>query len=323
MQTGGSSAHGANRCCWRSIAPSRVPAALAGAEHLVSRRPIGSRLRRRQVGRSLGAVHRRRQLLADGPASADPAHDHSPTGCRTACGSQSLARLRRAVQPALRARAHAPLAGVLLLLRPVGGGPAGLQRPDITRQRRRLRAAVDRLRHGGLRWCGDADQALAPLAAEHCLADDRGALGSAAVPPVFHPTAPASDAVPRYGWGILGALYADGNHPAAAARPGRDTRPGLRRAAFPGGSGGAAGSRVRWRAAAISLGAAGDRYLWPRLHPRRAGWPRLTVTASVATRKPLVFRQGMNTDSEIWATWMGSFPSIRVHLRSSVAKNKY
>src|SRR3984893_11988403 len=41
---------------------------------------------------------------------------------RTACGSQSLARLRRAVQPALRARAHAPLAGVLLLLRPVGGG---------------------------------------------------------------------------------------------------------------------------------------------------------------------------------------------------------
>src|SRR2546422_11118849 len=38
---------------------------------------------------------------------------------------------------------------------------------------------------GGLRWCADADQALAPLAAEHCLADDRGALGSAAVPPVF------------------------------------------------------------------------------------------------------------------------------------------
>jgi hypothetical protein len=40
----------------------------------------------------------------------------------------------------------------------------------------------------------------------------------------------------------------------------------------------------------------------PRLHPRRAGWPRLTVTASVATRKPLVFRQSMNTDKEIWAT---------------------
>src|SRR2546425_12511223 len=38
---------------------------------------------------------------------------------------------------------------------------------------------------GGLRWCADADQALAPLAAEHCLTDDRGALGSAAVPPVF------------------------------------------------------------------------------------------------------------------------------------------
>ena len=39
--------------------------------------------------------------------------------------------------------------------------------------------------------------------------------------------------------------------------------------------------------------------------------------------KPLVFRQGMNTDKEIWATWMGSFPSIRVHLRSFVAKNEY
>jgi uncharacterized membrane protein YfcA len=34
------------------------------------------------------------------------------------------------------------------------------------------------------------------------------------------------------------------------------------------------------------------------------------------------FRQGMNTDREIWATWMGSFPSIRVHLRSSLAKNE-
>src|SRR5215471_7822133 len=76
---------------------------------------------------------------------------------------------------------------------------------------------------------------VAPLAAEHCLTDDRGALGSAAVPSVFHPTAPARDAVPRCGWGILGALYADGNHPAAAACPGRDTRPGLRRAAFAGG----------------------------------------------------------------------------------------
>src|SRR5260370_37237334 len=40
-------------------------------------------------------------------------------------------------------RAHAPLAGVLLLLRPVGGGPAGLQRPALAPQRRRLRLAVD------------------------------------------------------------------------------------------------------------------------------------------------------------------------------------
>ena len=152
----------------------------------------------------------------------------------------------------------------------------------MTCQRRRLRAAVDRLRRGGLRWCTDADQALAPLAAGHCLTDDRGALGSAAVPPVFHQTAPARDAVPRCGWGILGALYADGNHPAAAAHPGRDTRPGLRREAFAGGSGDAAGSRVRWRTAAISLSAAGDRYLRPSLHPRRARRP-----ASVATRKPL------------------------------------
>src|SRR6202043_1314724 len=107
----------------------------------------------------------------------------------------------------------------------------------ITRQRRRLRAAVDRLRRGGLRWSADADQVLAPLAAEHCLTDDRVALGSAAVPPVFHPTAPARDAVPRCGWGILGALYADGNHSAAASRPDRDTRPRLRRAAFSGGCG--------------------------------------------------------------------------------------
>jgi MFS family permease len=103
--------------------------------------------------------------------------------------------------------------------------------------------------------------------------------GGTAVPPIFHPTAPARDAVPRCGRGILGALYADGNHPAAAARPGRDTRPGLWRAAFAGGSGGAAGSRVRWCAAAIPLGAAGDRYFWPGLHPRRAERPRLTVTA--------------------------------------------
>ena len=75
--------------------------------------------------------------------------------------------------------------------------------------------------------------------------------------------------------------------PAAAARPGRDTRPDLRRAAFAGGSG----------------GAAGNRYLWPRLHPRRAGWPRLTVSASVATRKPLVFRQGMNSLRDLGDGW--------------------
>src|SRR5215831_16028179 len=133
--------------------------------------------------------------------------------------------------------------------------------------------------------------------------------GALLCPLVFIRQLPLAMLFLRCGWGILGALHADGNHPAAAARPGRDTRPGLRRAACTGGSGGAAGSRVRWRAAALSLGAAGDRYLWPRLHPRRAGWPRLTVTASVATRKPLVFRQGMNTDKEIEATWMGSFPS--------------
>jgi len=36
---------------------------------------------------SLGAVHRRRQLLADGPAGAEPAHNPSRTGCRTACRS--------------------------------------------------------------------------------------------------------------------------------------------------------------------------------------------------------------------------------------------
>ena len=28
-----------------------------------------------------------------------------------------------------------------------------------------------------------------------------------------------------------------------------------------------------------------------------------------------MFRQDMNADKEIVATWMGSFPSIRVHLR--------
>src|SRR3984893_17338042 len=39
-QIGGSSKKSLNDCCWRSIAPSRVPAALAGAEHLVSRGPV-------------------------------------------------------------------------------------------------------------------------------------------------------------------------------------------------------------------------------------------------------------------------------------------
>ncbi|MFZ0899459.1 MAG: hypothetical protein WAN21_09185 [Candidatus Sulfotelmatobacter sp.] len=104
--------------------------------------------------------------------------------------------------------------------------------------------------------------------------------------------------------------------------PGRDTRPDLRRAAFAGGSGGAAGSRVRWRAVAISLGAAGNRYLWPRLHPRRAGWPRLTVSASVATRKPLVFRQGMNTIKRFgrhgWVLFRVSvFISVHLWLRTN------
>jgi len=120
--------------------------------------------------------------------------------------------------------------------------------------------------------------------------------GALLCPLFFIRQLPLAMLVPRCGWCILGALYADGNHSAAAARPDRDTRLGLWRAAFAGGSGGAAGSRVRWRAAAVSLGAAGDRYLWPRLHPRRAGWPRLVLTASIATRKPIGFQQGVNTD---------------------------
>jgi hypothetical protein len=59
---------------------------------------------------------------------------------------------------------------------------------------------VDRLRRGGLRWRADTDEALAPLAAERCLTDDRSPLGSAAVPPAFHPADPARDAVPWCGW---------------------------------------------------------------------------------------------------------------------------
>src|ERR1700716_3137113 len=50
---------------------------------------------------------------------------------------------------------------------------------------------------------------------------------------------------------------------------------------------GAPRGAVRWGVLPQFLGAAGDRYLWPRLHPRRAGRPRLTLTASVATRKLL------------------------------------
>src|SRR5262249_59239490 len=117
----------------------------------------------------------------------------------------------------------------------------------------RVRAAVDWLRDRGLRGCPDADQALAPLAAEHRPTDDRGALGSSPAPPVLHPTAPARDAVPRCGWGILGTLYANGNHLAAAARPVPDTGPGLRRAAFAPGRRSAAGGFVRGGAAAGSL----------------------------------------------------------------------
>ena len=36
--------------------------------------------------------------------------------------------------------------------------------------------------------------------------------GALLLPPVVHPSAPARDAVPRCGWCILGALYADGDH---------------------------------------------------------------------------------------------------------------
>src|SRR5262249_19048540 len=65
--------------------------------------------------------------------------------------------------------------------------------------------------------------------------------------------------------GILGALYADGNHTAPAPGSVRDTRPGLWRQAFAGCRGGAPGSRVRWRIAAVSLGALGDRCFGHRL----------------------------------------------------------
>src|SRR5262249_14921436 len=181
-----------------------------------------------------------------------------------------------------RAWPHTPLTGVLLFLRPIRGGAARLQQPNIAHQRRRLRTTLDRLRRRGFRWRADADQDLARLAAKHCFTDDRGALGSPVVPAIFHSTAAARDAIPRCGRGILGALYTDGNHVAAAACPGRDTRPGFRRTAFAGGSRIAAGSRVRWRLAAISLSTAGDCYLWSRLHPCRARWSRLPVTASVA-----------------------------------------
>src|SRR5262249_32494894 len=113
-----------------------------------------------------------------------------------------------------------------------------------------------------------------------------GALGSAAVPAVFHSTATVGAAVPRCGRGVVGALYADGNHPAAAARAGWDTPPGFWRTAFAGGSRGAAGGPGWGRGAAISLGASGDSYVRRRLHPRRSRWFHLTVTASVAASKP-------------------------------------
>src|SRR5262249_7463236 len=109
-----------------------------------------------------------------------------------------------------------------------------------------------------------------------------------AVSSVFHPTAPARDALPGRGWGILGALYADGNQPLAAARPGRGTRPSLWRAAFAGGSGRAAGSRVRGLAPPAFLGTVADRHLRRGLHPGRPGRARLTVPASVAARAPSV-----------------------------------
>src|SRR5262249_61619959 len=108
----------------------------------------------------------------------------------------------------------------------------------------RVRAAVDWLRDRGLRGCPDADQALAPLAAEHRPTDDRGALGSSPAPPVLHPTAPARDAVPRCGWGILGTLYANGNHLAAAARPVRENGARLPGRAIAPGPGHAAWRRA-------------------------------------------------------------------------------
>jgi hypothetical protein len=47
---------------------------------------------------------------------------------------------------------------------PTPPNPSGLQRPGIAREGRTLRAAVDRLRRSGSRWCADAEQALGPLA---------------------------------------------------------------------------------------------------------------------------------------------------------------
>src|SRR5262249_40526000 len=132
-------------------------------------------------------------------------------------------------------------------------------------------------------------------------------LGSPAMPPVLHPTAPARDAVPRRRRGGLGPLHADGNHTAAAPRPGRDTRPGLRPEAFVRGCGSAAGSRVRWRAAPVPLGAAGDRPLRPGLHPRRPGWHRLSVATPIATRKP--WRPDMSKVPTLYE-WMGGMPAI-------------
>src|SRR5262249_56294441 len=107
-----------------------------------------------------------------------------------------------------RAWPHTPLTGVLLFLRPIRGGAARLQQPDITHQRRRLRTTLDRLRRRGFRWRADADQDLARLAAEHCFTDDRGAMGSAVMPAIFHSTAAARDDVPPCGRSIPAALSA-------------------------------------------------------------------------------------------------------------------
>ncbi|HZU26872.1 MAG TPA: MFS transporter [Bryobacteraceae bacterium] len=110
-------------------------------------------------------------------------------------------------------------------------------------------------------------------------ADDCGVVGGAAVPAVFHPGPAARHGVSRRRWSILGALYADRDHAAAAYGPGGDPRPGIRRAAFAGRGSGAAGGRCRRCPAAIFAGAAGDCGLRGGLHPRRGRRPHLTCAA--------------------------------------------